>query len=243
METILLAAGCAFLAGYILSGVNSRKWGRYPAYAGIISFLSWIIVRAFDAGHAPFSGIYESMVFFAFLYFLKIALLSRFPEKTKAVTLLPALVMASIALFLPGGMKTAGPGSPALESFWIWLHVPGIFIGYVSLTIGFILAVISNAGSKTAENYLDAEMKIAFYFTALGIITGGFWAQLSWGSFWSWDPKETWALFTFAWLVLEMHTGRRRPVLRRIFIYAAFATMLFNYFGVTFLLSGLHSYR
>ncbi|MGA2143079.1 MAG: cytochrome c biogenesis protein CcsA, partial [Brevinematales bacterium] len=167
METILLAAGAAALAGYILSGINSCRRGRFLGYAGIISFLSWIIVRSLGSGHAPFSGIYESMVFFAFLYFVKIALLSRFPEKTKAVTLLPALAMASVALFLPDGMKTAGPGSPALESFWIWLHVPGIFIGYVSLTIGFILAIISNAGNKTAENYLDDEMRIAFYFTAL----------------------------------------------------------------------------
>lgn len=246
-ETLFLGAACSSLAAYILIKLIFKTNIRsYFDYMGILFLLSWIIARTITTSHAPFGGIYESMVFFAFLYSVKAVLLSRFPGRVTALAILPAFFMAVAALFLPLEMKAAGAPAPALESFWIWLHVPGIFIGYVSLTTGVVLAILGHAGIKSADDYLEPEMKLAFYFTAFGIITGGFWAQLSWGSFWSWDPKETWALFTFALLVMERHSpGRsgKNPLLRRALIYAAGFAMAFNYFGVTFLLPGLHSYR
>ncbi len=242
LESFLLSAGSVLLAFYILLNLFFKIRGSsFYAYAGILSLVCWIIIRAVTAGHAPFAGMYESMVFFAFLYAVKIVLLSRFPEKIKAFALVPAVLIMAGAFLMPEEMKIAGEGPPALESFWIWFHVPGIFIGYAALTIGLVLTILGQAGLKRAEDYLEPEMKQAFYFTAFGIITGGFWAQLSWGTFWSWDPKETWALFTLILLILERHAGK--IFLRRAFIYAAALTMLFNYFGVTFLLSGLHSYR
>jgi ABC-type transport system involved in cytochrome c biogenesis permease subunit len=249
VETMLLGAGCASLAAYILIKLIFKTSVRsYFDYLCVFFLLSWIIFRTVVSQHAPFEGIYESMIFFAFLYLVKAVFLSRFPGRSSAgwvtaMIMMPAFLMAFSALMLPMEMKITGPGEPALESFWIWLHVPCIFIGYVSLSAGLVLAILGHAGIKKAEDYLETEMKLAFYFTALGIITGGFWAQLSWGSFWSWDPKETWALFTLALLTLERHVNfDGRPFLRRAVIYAAALTMLLNYFGVTLLLPGLHSY-
>ncbi len=241
IETLLILTASLCISAYIIISLLRKAAHAILPIAGLAFLALWIAGRSVTAMHAPFSGIYESLLFFSFLYVLKVAVLSVFPGPVKAYLLIPAVIMMIAGLVLPPEMKIANAVPMVLKSFWIWLHVPGIFIGYVSLLAGFVLTLASNMGLSNLEEYIGSEMKLAYFFTAFGIITGGFWAQLSWGSFWSWDPKETWALFTWAWLILERHC--KKPALRSAVIYAAMLSMLFNYFGVTFLLQGLHSYR
>jgi ABC-type transport system involved in cytochrome c biogenesis permease subunit len=242
IETLLISgAVLAFLTLIIPALALKRQTGNAFVFAGLAFLALWIVLRSFVTGHAPFSGAYESIVFFMFLYSLKIGLFSTFPSKIKAALLIPAILSLTGALLLPPELKIPNPLVAALQSFWIFIHVPGIFIGYVSLTIGFILALLEKFGSRQVSAYLENEMRFAFFFIAFGIITGGAWAQLTWGSFWNWDPKETFALITWVWLCLERHFKTKR--VRRALIFAAFVSMLFTYIGVMFFLPGLHSYR
>lgn len=129
---------------------------------------------------------------------------------------------------------------PVLKSVWMFIHVPTFFIGYVSLTFAFIITIIECFKKINFPDLIDNEIKLSFFFIAFGIITGAFWAEQSWTIFWSWDPKETWALILWLSLLLILHVKNRS--VKKIFIILSFLIMLFTYFGVMFLIPGLHSY-
>ena len=89
------------------------------------------------------------------------------------------------------------------------------------------------------EDY-NNEIKLAFFFLTIGIITGSFWGEDAWGCFWNWDPKEIWALIT--WLVLSLYFHLHSEGNKLFILYISVFSMLFTYFGVAFLLPSLHSY-
>ena len=103
--------------------------------------------------------------------------------------------------------------------------------------------------SSVSARLADISMLLLYFgvfFLAAGIISGSFWANVSWGCYWNWDPKETWALITLLIYAVAVHRSDisflRKPVIFHIFLLLAFVSVLFTYFGVNFLLGGMHSY-
>jgi cytochrome c-type biogenesis protein CcsB len=225
--------------------------------------LRWIESYELGIGHAPLSNLYESLIFFAwtavFLY-----LLIEWRTKNRSLgafaTPLAFLAMA-YASYSSSITSRIQPLVPALKSNWLIAHVVTCFFGYAAfgLACGLSVMYFLKKGEKPEgsnvfiriipESAILDEMSyqmvvIGFLLLTLGIITGSVWAHSAWGSYWSWDPKETWSLIT--WLVYaallhsRMVRGWRGNKLALLSIIG-FSCVLFTYFGVNFL-AGLHSY-
>lgn len=211
--------------------------------------------RSREIGFFALTSTFESLVFYSAV----IALLAAGYRFQKKVPYFPvvgfgstfiAVVLLAIASspLLP---KEALPPIPALNSSWLALHVSFSFIGEAFFVVSFISAL---AFLLTK----DEEKKIAFdkitytaiavgypIFTAGALIFGAVWAEQAWGSWWSWDPKETWALVTWLVYTAYLHLRlvmKKKDAVSSIIAVVAFACTIFTFFGVNYLLPGLHSY-
>jgi cytochrome c-type biogenesis protein CcsB len=257
-----LACGVGFLVATLGGAAASslKKWvlvlfvGVWLLHTGSIG-LRWIESYQMGIGHAPLSNLYESLVFFAWAVALALLLARwRFGEDIIVLLGLPVafIIMASTSL-VDHNIK---PLIPALQSNWLIAHVVTCFLGYSGFAVSFVAAVLLLVSRSLpgASKYLPRQdhldeivyrsVLIGFPLLTVGIITGAAWADYAWGSYWSWDPKETWSLVT--WLVYSafLHarlargwTGRRMALLSLL----GFGAVLFTYFGVNYL-PGLHSY-
>jgi cytochrome c-type biogenesis protein CcsB len=228
--------------------------------AGII--LRWIESYQMGYGHAPFANMYESLVFFSWT----VALLYIFVEFKYKQTIIgvfasPLVFLAiAYASFDPNISSKISPLIPALKSNWLIAHVITCFLGYAGFAVAFgfsIMYFFKPKDSKSASVFaklpsldlideLNYQMVVfGFLFLTIGIITGSVWANSAWGKYWTWDPKETWSLITWfvyaIFLHLRMMRGWHGKNLAWVSIFG-FLCVLFTYFGVNFLLSGLHSY-
>jgi len=215
--------------------------------SGIISLTVYIAMRWQIAGRPPLSNMFESIVIFAWTIGL-ILLFIDLRYKIKIVSSLIAL-LGLLALGYASFMdKDIMPLLPALKSNWLTIHVLTCFIGYSALTAGFVSSLVILFKKKEVAK-LDAishkVIAFGFLFLALGIITGAVWANSAWGTYWSWDPKETWSLITWFIYAIYLHTRFTKGWKEKKAAWLAvigFLAMLFTYFGVNYLLSGLHSY-
>ncbi len=234
--------------------------------AGIV--LRWKESYDLGFGHAPLSNLYESLVFGAWAIML-IYLILEFRIKERILGVFPALfafLAMAYASFSPDVNSRIEPLVPALKSNWLIAHVITCFLGYAAFAISFGVSLVyvvkssgteervgenpeSNAALLPNQRYLDELnyriILFGFLLLSLGIITGSVWANSAWGSYWSWDPKETWSLITWLIYAALLHVravqgwrGKRVAWLSML----GFISVLFTYFGVNFLLSGLHSY-
>jgi cytochrome c-type biogenesis protein CcsB len=173
----------------------------------------------------------------------------------------PLIFLAiAYASFDPGISAKINPLIPALKSNWLIAHVVTCFLGYAGFALAFGLSLTYFVKPKQPEksvifsrlpdeeiiDELTYQMVVfGFLFLTIGIITGAVWANSAWGKYWSWDPKETWSLITWfvyaIFLHLRMMRGWHGRNLALVSIIG-FMAVLFTYFGVNFLLSGLHSY-
>ncbi len=208
----------------------------------------------------PMSNFFESLVFFA-LALPALGLLS-FRRHLRGflgalVALFASLVLAYASLGVDASIK---PLMPALQSNWLLIHVLTAFLGYAAFALAFGAALIylwqarsTPVASKTAAAAVTQEMDrliyqavvIGFIFLTLGILTGAVWADQAWGRYWSWDPKETWSLITWFIYVGLLHARLVKGWAGKRIAWLAvlgFLAVLFTYFGVSFLLPGLHSY-
>ncbi len=257
---------------YLLMMVMGKEFfGRLATFvtlAGLLgqSFaivLRWIESYDLGIGHAPLSNLYESLIFFAWTIVL-LYLLIEWRTKNRSLgafaTPLAFLAMA-YASYSPTISSRIQPLVPALKSNWLIAHVLTCFFGYAAFGLAFGLSVMyllkkrkePDGGnvfmriipeSSVLDDLSYQMVVIGFLLLTLGIITGSVWAHSAWGSYWSWDPKETWSLIT--WLVYaallhsRMVRGWRGNKLA-IFCIIGFSCVLFTYFGVNYL-AGLHSY-
>lgn len=195
----------------------------------------------------PLSNIFESLVVFA----LAIAVFLIFVDlkyKIKAINALTAL-MGLLALGYASLLdKEIVALLPALRSNWLTLHVLTCFIGYAALTVAFVCSLVTLFKKGQSPNLDEMSHKIiafGFLFLTLGIISGSVWANSAWGSYWGWDPKETWSLITWVIYAIYLHARLKRGWRGKKAAWLSvigFMAMIFTYFGVSFLLSGLHSY-
>jgi len=212
-----------------------------------------MITRWVAAGRAPFSNMFESLVLFAWalvVVYLALQFRRRIPMLAAGTALSAVLVLAYASTF----ESKIEPLMPALRSNWLTVHVFTCFLGYGAVTVamlssaGYLFATRKPPLSPTAnalEMVTDKSISFGFLFLTVGIISGAVWANAAWGTYWSWDPKETWSLITWFIYAIFLHCrfmrgwrGKRAAWISVI----GFASVVFTYVGVNFLLSGLHSY-
>ncbi|PIS28727.1 MAG: hypothetical protein COT43_05840 [Candidatus Marinimicrobia bacterium CG08_land_8_20_14_0_20_45_22] len=230
---------------------SSEKVFTYiTATAMIFHFLA-LIVRSVAVQHPPFTNLYETFLLLPFLLVLRLVFWRRqFPKNIRWLILVIICLLLLSALVMPTSYKMPKPLMPALNSFWMYIHVPSYFFGYMALILGFINAVALLARRRrnpeqnglSLVNRMDTEIKIAFLFLNIGMITGGIWAYISWGNYWSWDPKETWALVNIFILAYYFHLDKSTGTKKAVIVILTLLSVIFTYLGVTFILSGLHSY-
>ncbi len=244
-------------AVFLVSLFRKERWARAAHLlmaAGLALHTAALAVRTVSSGHAPFTNMYESMSFLSWAMVIAYFVFGArgrkaFPKLGPILIMLVILVMAlASSPLMPKGIT---PLVPALQSYWLWLHVSVTLIGEAFFSVAFVASILylftREEEKKRAYDALSYKaVAIGFpLFTLGGLIFGMIWAYRAWGSYWSWDPKEVWSLVTWFVFALYLHTrivlrwsGRRSAFVAII----GFLCALFTYFGVNFLLKGLHSY-
>ncbi|CAM8665685.1 CcmC ABC-type transport system involved in cytochrome c biogenesis, permease component [Oxalobacteraceae bacterium] len=213
-----------------------------------------------DIGHIPVSNLYEVFVLFCLIT----ALFTVFYEEkyeTRQVSAFILLVISAAVGFLLWYMTSRDaheiqPLVPALQSWWMKIHVPANFIGYGTFALAAMVGVAYLLKSKSIladrlpslevlDDIMYKAIAVGFAFFTIATILGALWAAEAWGGYWSWDPKETWALIVWlnyaAWLHMRLMKGLRGQVAAWWAIGGLLVTS-FAFLGVNMFLSGLHSY-
>ncbi|MDB4059167.1 cytochrome c biogenesis protein CcsA [bacterium] len=219
-----------------------------------------LIWRWYISGHAPWSDAYESMIYVAWATMFFGLAFGRKSDLTLASTTFIVSMILMIAHWSWMDPAIANL-QPVLDSYWLMIHVAVIVGSYgpfaLSMILGFVslfLMILTNSSNKSImklnikELTLINEMSltVGLVMLTIGNFLGGMWANESWGRYWGWDPKETWALISIMIYAFVLHM-RLIPGLKSRFVYSiasilSFASILMTYFGVNFYLAGLHSY-
>ncbi len=217
-------------------------------------------IRWYISGHAPWSNGYESMIYIAWAAMLSGLIFVR----KSPFTLVAASLLAALTLMV-AHMSWMNPEItnlvPVLKSYWLTIHVSVITASYGFLGTGMVLGLFNlvlyimktdknkvklDKQIKTLSEINELSLILGVYFLSVGTFLGGVWANESWGRYWGWDPKETWALITALVYIFITHM-RNVPGLKGYFAFnlasvVGFFSVLMTYFGVNYYLAGLHSY-
>ena len=258
------------LLGFILLGVAfmqvfyakeaSEKFRKplFYAVAGLFLIHTFaLILRWYVSGHAPMSDTYESIIYIAW----SCLLFSMFFLRSSFFALAGSTMMAGIFMFV-AHLGNIDPEItnlvPVLKSFWLSVHVSVITASYGFLALGCALGFFTlilftcNVSQKSimAIKHLsiinEVSLMIGLVLLVIGNFLGGIWANESWGRYWGWDPKETWAYISIIGYTIILHV-RLIPKWYSLYLFAllsvlGFASILMTYFGVNFYLAGMHSY-
>jgi cytochrome c-type biogenesis protein CcsB len=248
----------------VLSSNMNFRW-IINALVGIIMVLFvfhtlGLAIRWYVAGHAPWSNGYETMIYISWGTVLSGLLFSR----TSKITLATTAILASVTLMV-ANLSWLDPQMtnlvPVLKSYWLVIHVAVITASYSFLGVGallgflnLVLIALQNKNNiqklkgtiEELTNINEMNLIIGVFLVTIGTFLGAVWANESWGRYWGWDPKETWALVTVLVYSFIIHM-RLIPGMNGVygFNFAAligFSSVLMTYFGVNYYLSGMHSY-
>ena len=233
---------------------------KYSVYVLFLIHALGLIARWYISGHAPWSDGYESMIYVAWATMLFGIYFGKKSELTLASTTFVTSMILMIAHW--SWMDPAIANLvPVLDSYWLMIHVAVIVGSYGPFTISMILGVVSlllmilankknkellNINIKELVLINEMSMTIGLVMLTIGNFLGGMWANESWGRYWGWDPKETWALISIMVYAFVIHM-RLIPGLKSNFAFTvasiiSFGSIIMTYFGVNFYLAGLHSY-
>jgi len=273
VTTFLFLVSTLLFFVYLVSKNSSIGLGAsLTAFIGwgaetVAIILRWKESYDMGHGHAPLSNLYESVVFFAWTIILIYGIIEiKYKYRVIGAFVLPfaLLGMAWAQLGLNSGIE---PLVPALQSNWLLYHVITCFLGYAAFAVACGISIMYlikaraegdtvstvSAGSvigmfpsiRILDDLNYKAIMIGFPLLTLGIVTGAAWANYAWGTYWSWDPKETWSLIVWFVYAAFLHAritrgwvGKRAAWLSII----GFAATIFCYLGVNLFLSGLHSY-
>jgi cytochrome c-type biogenesis protein CcsB len=270
MQIALLKATALFyLVGallylYFIFTLNERgaRLGRMFLLIGVALHGTGFAARYIAAGYTPITSLFESLSFSAFaIVCVFLAFELRYNLRVLGAFVAPlAFFFSLFAAFLPGEVRTL---APALNSYWLPVHVMLLFFGNAVFAVAFgagIMYLLMERELKRKKlgpifkrlpslDVLDDInyrcLTIGFPLLTLGIITGSIWAEYAWGSYWSWDPKEVWSLITWLLYAALLHgrmtvgwRGRKAAILAIV----GFCSVLFTFLGVNLLLPGLHTY-
>ena len=233
---------------------------KYAVYALFIIHALGLISRWYISGHAPWSDGYESMIYVAWATMLFGIYFGKKSELTLASTTFVTSMILMIAHWNWMDPSIANL-VPVLDSYWLMIHVSIIVGSYGPFALATILGIVALILMIlcTKSNYLiiknklseitiinELALTIGLIMLTIGNFLGGMWANESWGRYWGWDPKETWALISILIYAFVLHM-RLIPKLRGNWLFnlmsiIAFASIMMTYFGVNFYLVGLHSY-
>ncbi len=248
---------------------SGAKWASVGLL--ILAFclnLTLVITRSVEAGHPPFSNLYESLVFYAcctvFIY-----LIFEFVYNFRIVGALASVLTMLILFYATLQDDTIRPIMPALKSNWMLVHVVTYMLGYAAFGIAFVTSIIFLVTKPFARKpqAISAEVKgtslitfdklsykivaFGFPFLTLGMVTGAVWAKKAWGDYWSWDPKETWSLITWLAYLVYLHTPLVLPkmnvnkskmsVILACWLLFCFGVVNFTFVGLNYLPSASDS--
>jgi cytochrome c-type biogenesis protein CcsB len=222
--------------------------------------LSGLILRWYISGHAPWTNAYESLVYIAFATMAAGIIFSR----KSGIALSATALLAWLILFV-AHLNWIDPEItnlvPVLKSYWLLIHVAIITASYGFLALGALLAFINLIVMilQTAKNLkvsqgiilelsiiIEMTLIVGLYMLTIGTFLGGVWANESWGRYWGWDPKETWALVSvlvYAFIAhMRMVPGLKGNYTFNLAALLGFSSIVMTYFGVNYYLAGLHSY-
>ncbi len=251
---------------YLWFFISRREQASKAAFSSLLVGLSFhtasLISRVIESGYLPLSNLYEAMNFFSWSIIL-FYLIAEFRYKIQVLGLfiVPiAFISIAYAAILP---KEIGPLTPSLRGLWLGIHVTPAFLGNAALALAFggaVMYLIQERGLKlkrpggvcyrlpSLEILDDLNYKslvFGFPLLTLGIITGSLWAKPTWGSYWHWDPKETFSLATWFIYAFLLHgrllagwRGKKAAILAII----GFSLVLFTFLGVNLLFEGLHKF-
>jgi cytochrome c-type biogenesis protein CcsB len=240
------------------------EWGRVAILMNVVAWAlhgAEIVTRGMAADRVPWGNMYEFVsaitfaavtVYLVMLWRYKISWLGPF----LMVAVLIALGAATIWLY-----NDPGPLRPALHSYWIAIHVTAAVTATGTFTVAGIATILYLVrtkvtakpggildrvpGAEALDRVAHRTIMFAFPIWTFAIIAGAIWADAAWGRYWGWDPKETWSFITWVGYAGYLHAratagwrGRKAAIVSLI----AFAALLFNFFGINYLVSGLHSY-
>lgn len=254
----------AFLPLLFFTGLSGGKIGKWRkriqkaiSVFTVISFLfltAGIMLRTYVSARLPFGNGYETMLLLSwFILLFALILNNRIPWVTPFALLLSGFFLLISHLNLMNPQIT--PLMPVLTSPLLSIHVATVMASYALLSLTFInsaaallsarLAPFSDISGYSAD-FSRFLLYPALALLSIGIFTGAIWANVSWGAYWSWDPKEVWALITLLVYALPLHAGWlpffRKEKSLHVYLLFAFATVLMTYFGVNYMLGGMHSY-
>ena len=217
-----------------------------------------LALRWYSGGFAPWSNAYESMVFIGWATVLAGLIFSRTSKMTLGATALLTSIILMVT-HLNWLDPEITPLVPVLKSYWLMIHVAIITASYGFFALGallgfinLILMVIRRASNgepiknvvKELTHINEMTLSIGVFMATIGTFLGGVWANESWGRYWGWDPKETWALIivlTYA-IILHLRFINKSRYLFNLTAVLGFGSVIMTYFGVNYFLSGLHSY-
>lgn len=265
MGLLYWGATCVYLLGWLRRAPALLRYASRCAWIGSAAGLTGLLVRWYesylvgtDVGHIPVSNLYEVFVLFSLLTtLLYLHIESQMQERSLGGFAMLVVSAAVVFLFKYGqGAHEIQPLIPALKSYWMKVHVPANFIGYGAFSLAamfgaaWLLAGRPFFASRLpSRQWLDElaykAIALGFVFFTIATILGALWAAEAWGGYWSWDPKETWALVVWlnyaAWLHARLVKNMRGALLAW-WSLGGFCITLFAFLGVNMFLSGLHSY-
>ncbi len=246
---------------------NNKPWINYIIKALIaviivlfIAHFTGLAMRWYISGNAPWSNAYETIIFVGLSAMLFGLILGKKSSLTIAAT---TFLVSTILFFAQQNWLDPEIANlvPVLNSWWLYVHVSIIVASYGPFGLGMILGIFSlfliiftNKNNKKKMNLHLKELTIinemavtvGLIMFTIGNFLGGMWANESWGRYWGWDPKETWALVSIMVYAFVLHMrlipGLRSRYTFNLWTIIAFASIMMTYFGVNFYLSGLHSY-
>jgi cytochrome c-type biogenesis protein CcsB len=256
----LLASVC-YIGLFIFRTKKAGQAGLILALFGILAQTVGLGLRWYESyqagiGHAPLTNMYESLLFFAWcatIFYVLLEMKFKLPVIGAFVMPIPFITLAYTSLD-KSLSKDISPLVPALQSNWLIAHVITCFIGYGAFAVAAGLGIIyllkqfahnrkfaadSMIGSlpelKTLDDLIHKTIIFGFMWLSAGIITGAVWANEAWGTYWSWDPKETWSIITWFVYALTLHARFTRGWSGNRIAWLAvigFVSVFFTYFGV-----------
>ncbi|MCM1518161.1 MAG: cytochrome c biogenesis protein CcsA [Pseudoflavonifractor sp.] len=248
---ICLSFGILGIVVSLLRDGRVRRWLSIAVRVVVNTMMIWeillFVARWIVAGHVPLGNGYETLLFMA----VGILLLSLWAVRRVEVAGSIGLLLAGFVLLvarLSGLDPQVSPLMPVLASPWLAVHVSVIMASYALLAFTFA-AALAGLSLPARQRQMALLSRVLLYpgvlLLGVGIILGSVWANISWGRYWDWDPKETWALVTFILYSVPFHSrfirSLRRPRSLLVYLVVAFAAVVMTYFGVN-MLGGLHAY-
>ena len=267
MSLLFFLATIFYWGGLLRRSDFGTSIGSLLCWAAVIMGFTGMLVRWYesylvgaDVGHIPVSNLYEVFILFSMIT----ALFYLYYEQQYATRQLGAFVLlvisAAVAFLLwytvSRDAAEIQPLVPALQSWWMKIHVPANFIGYGTFSLAAMVGVAYLLKAKgyladrlpsleVLDDVMYKAIAVGFAFFTIATILGALWAADAWGGYWSWDPKETWALIVWlnyaAWLHMRLMKGLRGQVAAWWALVGLLVTS-FAFLGVNMFLSGLHSY-